>query len=474
MVLLGACAGRSTGPIGPLPLTLDAALDSLLSATPLQRTHWGIHVVDAGSGEVIYSRNAGKHFITASNMKLVTGTAALALLGPDFRYRTQLLVTPLAGDSVAQLIVVGSGDPTWSTRFHPSVTSLLDSIARDVRESGIAAAGELIVDAARFTDALVHPTWEVSDLVGTSAPPVDAIALSEGTFRVVLRGGAAPGSAGEVQLIGDDAQPMRAVVITDTAGARRQLDVDYTARNDTIYLFATVGAGAADTVTLAVTRPADVAAAALVNALQRGGVRVHASRVIRDSAASAALRAPAALIGEMMSPPMSQIVAHMLAPSQNWIAEQLAKTMGAEIAGDGSWRGGLDAARTFLSDVAGIDTAAFLLRDASGLSAQNLLTPAATVDLLRFARLQPWGAMFRNGLAQPSLPGTLSSRLAPLAGRVFAKTGTITNVNSLSGYLVTDGGRELIFSIFSNASGLPAATVRNAIDQIVLMVARAR
>jgi D-alanyl-D-alanine carboxypeptidase/D-alanyl-D-alanine-endopeptidase (penicillin-binding protein 4) len=211
-----------------------------------------------------------------------------------------------------------------------------------------------------------------------------------------------------------------------------------------------------------------------VNALQRGGVRVHASRVIRDSAASAALRAPAALIGEMMSPPMSQIVAHMLATSQNWIAEQLAKTMGAEIAGDGSWRGGLDAARTFLSDVAGIDTAAFLLRDASGLSAQNLLTPAATVDLLRFARLQPWGAMFRNGLAQPSLPGTLSSRLAPLAGRVFAKTGTITNVNSLSGYLVTDGGRELIFSIFSNASGLPAATVRNAIDQIVLMVARAR
>jgi D-alanyl-D-alanine carboxypeptidase/D-alanyl-D-alanine-endopeptidase (penicillin-binding protein 4) len=169
---------------------------------------------------------------------------------------------------------------------------------------------------------------------------------------------------------------------------------------------------------------------------------------------------------------MREIVARMLAPSQNWIAEQLLKTLGAEFGAEGSWRGGLAVERSYLIDVVRIDSGAVNLRDASGLSAQNLLTPAATVALLAHARSQPWGAAYRAGLPTPGTPGTLSGRLRSLEGRVAAKTGTISNVNSLSGYLTADGGRELIFGVFTNGSGLPSALVRSAIDSVVVAVAR--
>jgi D-alanyl-D-alanine carboxypeptidase/D-alanyl-D-alanine-endopeptidase (penicillin-binding protein 4) len=166
-------------------------------------------------------------------------------------------------------------------------------------------------------------------------------------------------------------------------------------------------------------------------------------------------------------------VRNILQPSQNWIAEQLLKTLGAERGTAGSWSGGLAVERRYLVEQAGLDSLAFNLRDASGLSAQNLLPAAAIVQLLEHVRAAPWGEGYRTSLPTPGLRGgTLAGRLPSLAGRLFAKTGTISNVNSLAGFLVTDAGRELTFSIMSNGSGLPSATVRAAIDSTVALLAR--
>src|SRR5690606_3205118 len=133
-------------------------------------------------------------------------------------------------------------------------------------------------------------------------------------------------------------------------------------------------------------------------------------------------------------------------PSQNWIAEQVLKTLGHVYRGSGGWDTGLDVEREYLVGTAGLDSMSFSLRDGSGLSAQNLLAPEAIVRLLAHARAQPWADAYRSAMAQPGLAGsTLSSRLDALEGRMFAKTGTIANVNGLSGYLVADNGRELLF-----------------------------
>jgi D-alanyl-D-alanine carboxypeptidase/D-alanyl-D-alanine-endopeptidase (penicillin-binding protein 4) len=170
---------------------------------------------------------------------------------------------------------------------------------------------------------------------------------------------------------------------------------------------------------------------------------------------------------------MSDIVEVILEPSNNWVAEQVLKTLGAEHGNGGSWREGAAVATRYLADQADIDSAAFHLVDGSGLSAQNLLSPDAIMRLLYHASEQSWGPVFRAALAEPGEEGsTLSNRLGTYEGRIFAKTGSITHVNSLSGYLVAADGREIIFSVLSNASGVSAASVRAGIDRIVSALAQ--
>jgi serine-type D-Ala-D-Ala carboxypeptidase/endopeptidase (penicillin-binding protein 4) len=434
----------------------------------VHRAAWWILIHDA-SGATLYERNAQRLHIPASNTKIVVATAAMGRLGPAWRYRTELR----AGGDGGRLIVAGSGDPTWSTRFYPTVTAPFDSMAAIAAGAGLRTISELVIDVSRFRDEPIHPTWEVSDLPGVFAPPVDAFAAAEGTFRLVLRGGPTVGAPGTAEAVHPFAQPVRATLTTDTARAPRVFSTDFRARRDTIYLTGRVGLNAADTITLAVTNPAQVAAAAFADALQRRGMTVNSVRVVRDTAELATLRSGTRIIGALTSAPMTDIVAAIMRPSQNWISEQVLKTLGAEFAGDGSWAGGIGVERAYLRDVIGIDTTAFFLRDASGMSAQNLLTPAATNAMLAFSARQPWADAYRVAYAQPGLVGsTLSGRLRPLQGRLWAKTGTITNVNALSGYFRAADGRDYLFSILTSASGQPAATMRTAIDEVVLAMAR--
>jgi serine-type D-Ala-D-Ala carboxypeptidase/endopeptidase (penicillin-binding protein 4) len=208
-------------------------------------------------------------------------------------------------------------------------------------------------------------------------------------------------------------------------------------------------------------------------------------RVVHDTAELRRLRpqllASPALLGAPLplrlatwtSPPLADIVPAFLLPSQNWIAEQLLKTMGAELEGEGSWAAGIEVHARFLAEGVGLDTTSFFLRDGSGLSHQNLLAPIAVIRLLEHARGSPWYAPFLAGMPRPGQEeGTLERRLLGLEHQVAAKTGTITHVNGLSGYVRTARGRELTFSILTNATGAPAAAVREAMDRIVREVAQ--
>lgn len=475
---LGACASLPTRPGAGRDLALREVIDSVMTAAPLDRTHWGIAVRDPGRGEWLVRINADRHFIPASNTKLVVTTAALALLGPEYRYRTTVYAPGRDADSVHTLLVVGSGDPTWSRRFHATDFTVIDSIAEQVAAAGIRrVTGGVVIDASRFADDPVHGTWEVGDLSGNFAPPIDAFAIGEGTFGLVIEPGPAPGYPAAVTPVGGAGlQPFVARITTDTSGARERRAADYLDRTSAVHLSGNIAAGQPDTIYLAVTDPAAYAGRALEAALRRRGVSVQGgARVVRDSVESAVLTAAmdddgSALVS-VASPPLRDIVAGILRPSQNWIAEQLLKTLAAERTGRGSWADGIDEETRWLVAEAGLDSAAFFLRDASGLSAQNLLAPSAIVRLLEHAAGTPWGPDFRGALPAPGQQdGTLENRLAGYENRVRAKTGTITNVNSLSGYLA--GRRELIFSIMTNGSGVSAAAVRRGIDRIVQAIAR--
>jgi D-alanyl-D-alanine carboxypeptidase/D-alanyl-D-alanine-endopeptidase (penicillin-binding protein 4) len=503
-----ACAS-SPRAVAPTRPSLPAVVESIAGRPPLDRTHWGIEVYDPAAGRVLFARDPEKHFVPASNTKLVVTTVALGELGPDFRYRTEIYALGgtggtggtgrngggrgsagagasartgsigAAGDSViGGLLVVGRGDPTLSARFHGGELAALDSLADSLAVAGVRrVAGDLVVDASYFDDEWIHSTWEVGDLPWSYATPVAAFAVAEGTFLLVVEPGAAPGEPARVTVLGPErAVAVRSEALTDTAGAGNSLEIVRRPGSDTLVVTGGVPYLAApDTLRLAVTDPAGYAARALEAALEARGIAVDgAVRVVYDTAEAVALRAAAGAepLVTWTSPPLTEIVAAILQPSQNWIAEQLLKTLGAERGKRGSWREGLDVERRYLFDVVGVDSGAVALRDGSGLSAQNLLTPHAIVQILDHARRQPWGDAYVAAMAQPGVKeSTLERRLTGLEGRVFAKTGTIAHVNSLSGYLRTANGRELIFSILSNASGRPAGEVRRAIDRIVSTLA---
>lgn len=188
------------------------------------------------------------------------------------------------------------------------------------------------------------------------------------------------------------------------------------------------------------------------------------------------------LLFTFQSPPMREIIAGILRPSQNWMAEQLLKTLGYTRGAGGKWREGRSVERRYLIDVVKIDSTAFSISDGSGLSAQNVMSPRGFVQLLEHARKSPWGSFYRDALPIPGVvqpganvgAGTLTNRLAGLETRLAAKTGTIANVNALSGYLRTIDGRDVTFSIVTNASGRPSSEMRRAIDAIVQAIARER
>ena len=473
-----ACA-TAVPPVAPSPRGLHTTLDSILDAPPLQRTGWGVLAVDAATGEVLYARNPERNFIPASNTKLVVTLVAMGELGPDWRYRT-LIEAAGAGGEVDALIVRGSGDPTFSERFHDTDLAPLDSLAVRIARAGIARVrGDIIIDATRFTDTPIHSAWEVGDLPFGYAPPVAPFAIAEGTFRLERRTGILPGEPVRLRVLhGDSLQPIRSSVTTDTAGARPAWRIDYMRRTDTVHLAGTLPRNVPDTVRLAVTDPERYAGLAFARALRRRGIVVEGGvEVIRDPFR---LRertrgmAPRA-VTEIESPPLREIIAAILKPSQNWIAEQLLKTLGAERGEGGTWADGLAVEQRYLTGHVGLDSLAFNLRDASGLSAQNLLSPAAIVHILRHAASAPWARDYRFALPTAGEEaGTLASRLRGYESRVFAKTGTIANVNSLSGYLVRDDGREVVFAIMTNGSGLPSRIVRDAIDAVVAEIARSR
>ncbi len=462
------------------------AIDRVLDASPLNRVHFGVLAVDAASGRVLYSRDAGETFIPASNDKLLTAATALSLLGPDYRFRTTLWsAATLSSDTLdGDLVLVGTGDPSLSDPTWKDGQAALEALADSLRAAGVRyVTGSLVVDVSAWDSTSVPGTWEASDLWhGYGATP-SAFTIDDGALTLIATGT----SEGEPATLTWFPHGTRGFVSTDvTTGppdSATHVTASWLPESRRLTLAGSVRPGETDTLSFALRDPVGQATAVLARALAGAGIQVAGgSRVVWEPGAPLG---GACLAGEMAtcpgarplaslrSPPLSDILAIMLGESQNWIAEQLVRTLGTAFGGRGSTSRGLDVVARFVTQQVGVEPLDLLLYDGSGLSMHDLVTPRAIVHILRYMRAGPDGDAYRDALARPGEKrSTLEDRLESLRGRLFAKTGTLTGVNSLSGYLVTSHGREMIFSILSNGSSLPSQTVQDAIDQVVHILAR--
>ena len=470
-------ASRAYATSAPANARLAARIDSVLARPQLARAHWGIEVRDASTGQTLYSRNAGRLFIPASNLKLIVSATAAHHLDPDYRFRTGLYTAGTVRDGVLEgdLVLYGRGDPMISARYFPSRTAVFDSLADSLRARGIRRiTGGIVADESWMDREYVRGDWEAYDLRWWYAAPVGALGFNDNSIDFRIEPGASAGAPARITgSPASGAYTLENASRTLAAGGRHTFDLERGSGPGAVRAYGQIPLGTgADTESFAVDVPARWTGTVFREVLERKGIDVARDpvRIVSDPAAST-VRGMTPLV-EWRSPPLPQAIGPVLMNSQNWFAELLVKTLGREVRGEGSWSAGLAVEREFLTGVVGIDSADFVLRDGSGLSAGNLVTPRALVRLLDYVGRTPRQAIVRRALpVSGAQDGSLRSRLMDLRGRVAAKTGYIGNVDSLSGFITMPDGREVIFCIISNGSGQPSSRMKAGIDDVVRAIA---
>jgi D-alanyl-D-alanine carboxypeptidase/D-alanyl-D-alanine-endopeptidase (penicillin-binding protein 4) len=450
---------------------LGRDLDQLFAAHALLGAHAGLFVADARDRAPLYARLADDDFVPASTLKLVVGSAALSRLGGAFRFRTTALVERDATgpDRVARVVLRGGGDPFLNVAD-------LNGAAAAVAAAGVrtvAATPGVVTDSMQFDDERYPPGWVWDDFPYDYAAPVTATSFQENAVHLTVTGGARAGAPAVVDTgLGtvrtgdpaacDPAAPLPVVVeaMTTASAVASTIDATRTAEG-CIAVTGGVPAGGSDDVDAAVPHPELLAGSVLL-----AGLRAHGIGISGYGVGNAGPAAQAVWTHE--SEPMTALLARMWLPSDNLLAELLLKSLGVLQAGTpGTTANGALLESQYLASL-GIDPATISLRDGSGLSIYDRITPRALVELLDADWAGPNRAVVLTALPVAGMRGTLKGSFTGTlaAGRVFAKSGSMTHVRALAGYVATQKHGTIAFALMVDdyvGDTAPLDTARAAI-----------
>jgi D-alanyl-D-alanine carboxypeptidase/D-alanyl-D-alanine-endopeptidase (penicillin-binding protein 4) len=475
--------------------TLAEQIARLLDASTATRTaFWGIQIVDLESGRTLYELNPERGFVPASNAKLFTTALALVRLGADFTFQTRVLAPsgPDADGRIAgPLTLVGGGDPNLSGRDIPyrmgskggNPLAALDDLADQVAARGVKRVdGDIVGDDAWYVWQPYAEGWAVDDPQFDFGAPVSALSINDNTVSLAVRPAARAGDPAEL-ILDPPVEYFRIGnrVRTAPAGGPREIRFERDPGSREVRLWGSIPVrDRGETLLLGIEDPAEFAALAFRQALEARGIAVAgealARHVFPNEAGDLKQGAPTPYnegveLARRISPPLIEDLRVTDKVSQNLHAELALRAVARTRRGIGSREAGLEEMQAFLTEI-GIDPECCNFADASGLSRLDLLTPGAVVKLLRYMYASPARDNWVSLLPVGGQDGTLSARFGdgPAAGRIYAKTGTISHVSALSGYARRQGGGWLAFSILVNNYNARAAEVRGAIDRICTLI----
>jgi len=448
-------------------------IDTLLNKSPFEMAHWGVKIIRANTGEVIYERNAKKMFMPASNMKLYSTSAALCLLGPDFTYRTTFWTDGTIDETgvlTGNIYIQGSGDPTWSWRFYDNnYDSLFIRFADSIKAQGITKInGSIVGDDNVFDDIPLGYSWSWDDEPYYYGAQISGLSFNENYIDYRLT----PGKIGENARI--DPYPNTDFVkvqndlltapidsVTDFENGRKR------GQNSGWFTGRISAADSARWDAITVENPTLFTGYVLKQFLERQGIEVTGEPIDGDDWTAQVDYERYQPIFTHTSQPLSEIIAKVNKPSQNFIAETLQKTLGAILGDDGSSKSGIKV-QMALYDSLGMDTRNLTIRDGSGLSRLDLVSPNTTASLLQMMWNHPDRDIFITSLPISGVDGTIEKRMVGTIaeGRVHAKTGYVSYVRSLSGYLWTLGGEPIIFTLMVNHYTVPTSLANKIQDTI--------
>lgn len=462
-----AWASSPTSPataLDPSPGLADLVQDinQILADSRLTVGRAAVVVKSAANGEELYATDAGKLMTPASNTKLFTSAAAAETLGLDYRFDTSVLGGRRVGSAVTgDLVLRGTGDPTMLAADY-------DALAAKVADQGIkVVTGKLVADDTWFDSVRLGQDWAWDDETAYYAAQISALTASPDTdydAGSVIVSVAADGD--KVKVTTTPETDYLKIVNKATVGAETDVLIERQHSTNTVVITGTVADPYDEWV--AVDNPTAYSASLFRRALTKHGVRVLGPTV------TGAAPANATELAKHQSMPLSQLLVPFLKLSNNMHAEILTKAMGRKVSGQGTWSAGLKVT----SDFAAANGVKVLnLRDGSGLSRRDGVTPTSITQLLLAVRGKPWYQTWYDALpiagnADRFTGGTLRSRMrnTPAANNVHAKTGSLTSVTSLSGYVTSADGEPLVFSILLNQylSGSP----KDIEDKIAIRLAK--
>jgi D-alanyl-D-alanine carboxypeptidase/D-alanyl-D-alanine-endopeptidase (penicillin-binding protein 4) len=471
----------------PALAALQAALSNHLAQPKFAAAAWGVKVATLDSGRTLFAHDAHKLLKPASNAKLYTGALALDRLGPAFRIRTSLFAQARpdrSGTLRGDLLVYGRGDPSFAARFDGvSITNVLEPLVNALAAAGVRRiTGGLVGDESFFRGPPLGSEWTWGDLQRYYGAEASALTVQDNVVDLVFRPGPKPGAPCLIQTLPPTSYlSFDNRTRTGASNTPTDLQLYRPIGQSVVHLSGAIALGSNVTDAVAVPRPALWFVTLLREALQRRGIQVgggvRAVDWLERQAHPVDLH-QLAEVAAVESRPVSEILPRMMKPSQNLYAHLLLLQVGARAAGgpaDGPVEPttedlGLAELRRFL-DGAGIAPEETRLEEGSGLSRGALVTPNATVALLRHMHRHPHGAIFREALPVAGRDGTLRSRMKATAAfeNVRAKTGTLRYVNTLSGYVTTRAGQPLVFSLMLN--NYEGKDARPALDAMAVLLA---
>jgi D-alanyl-D-alanine carboxypeptidase/D-alanyl-D-alanine-endopeptidase (penicillin-binding protein 4) len=459
-----ACLAAALLAARPAAGALPEALAGQVQAVRRTAAAVGLHVRDLATGGTVYELDADRPRIVASNTKLFTTAAALDRLSPGYFFETRLLARgPVAGGELGgDLAVVGGGDPNLSGRHtNGDALAIFRGWGEALGRAGVRRiAGDVLLVHGRFGDGMVHPDWPTDQLDAWYEAPVAALSFEDNCVLVRVRPGRGPGSPARVEVIPEVGAVRIRSTATTTASRREHNVVIRRGTGDEVVVSGRIVAGRESLVEAWITVPDPVAyfGAALRAGLAEAGVAIAgATRPV----ASVPKGDWSLLLVHRTD--LLTTVEVTNKRSQNFYAESLLKVLGAELCGDGTWTAGLRAVRDFIAAALGFPAASYQLADGSGMSRNNRFTARQLTDLLAYMFVHPWGKEFLRSLPYSGEPDLRwERRLAepPYAGNVFAKTGGLNGVSTLSGYAKAVSGRLYAFSILMNEVRDPGGALR--------------
>ncbi len=511
VLLFAVCGVVPAQPTSSKPTanaSLNKTIASILADPALSHVHWGVSVITP-DGTPIYKLNDGQSFEPASNAKLFTTATAFAVFSPESRFKTNVVARGTLdpdGTLHGDIVIEGSGDPSISGRSWPYAgkterpnppLQALQDLADQIAKRGLVrkVTGRVVGDDSFFPFERYGSGWAWDDLQWEYGAPVSALSVNDNSVYLDL----APGTKPEDPIAAAWNPPipyyaLENSAVTGPTSPKPQIGVDRQPGSKIVRLYGVLPVNSKGMhLALAIEDPAEFAAAAFRQMLLDRGIMVtgpaaaqhtfptttdeflEVSRIPLPSPLPNQKSLPEVptaftenLLATYTSPPLGQDLTVINKVSQNLHVELVLRDLGKAVLNDGSIAAGARVVRQFLIG-AGIDPEDFVFFDGSGLSPQDMITPRAATTLLAYAARQPWGEAFRQTLPIAGVDGSLSSRFtqSPVKGKFSAKTGTLSEVNALSGYLTARSGKTVILSILCNDHDPSSDATRKAADRIV-------